>query len=75
MSQRDYYKILGVAKDAKPSDIKKNYRERAKTFHPDTNKGSNKSANQFKVLSEAYSILSDAKTNNKYITLWEKVKM
>ena len=56
MSQRDYYKILGVAKDAGPSDIKKSYRERAKIFHPDANSGSKKSENQFKVLSEAYSI-------------------
>ncbi len=43
MSRRDYYKILGVAKDAKPRDIKKSYRERAKIFHPDANKGSKKS--------------------------------
>ena len=61
MPQRDYYKILGVAKDAKPSEIKKSYRERAKIFHPDANKGSKKSENQFKVLSEAYSVLSNTK--------------
>ena len=66
MSQRDYYKILGVAKDARPSDIKKSYRERAKIFHPDANSGSKKSENQFKVLSEAYSILSDAKKRKEY---------
>ena len=47
MTKRDYYKILGIAKDAKPSEIKKNYRERAKVFHPDANKGSKKSENQF----------------------------
>ena len=66
MPTRDYYKILGVTKDAKPSEIKKSYRERAKIFHPDTNKGSKKSENQFKVLSEAYSILSDAKKRKEY---------
>ena len=66
MPQRDYYKILGVAKDAKPSEIKKSYRERAKIFHPDTNKGSKKSENQFKVLSEAYSVLSNAKKRKEY---------
>ena len=66
MAQRDYYKILGVAKNAKPKDIKKSYRERAKIFHPDANSGSKKSENQFKVLSEAYSILSDIKKRKEY---------
>ena len=66
MPLRDYYKILGVAKNAKPSVIKKSYRERAKIFHPDANRGSKKSENQFKVLSEAYSILSDAKKRKEY---------
>ena len=66
MSNRDYYKILGVKKDAKPSEIKKNYRERAKVFHPDANKGSKKSENQFKVLSEAYTILSDVSKRKEY---------
>jgi molecular chaperone DnaJ len=66
VSNRDYYKILGVKKDAKPSEIKKNYRERAKIFHPDANKGSKKSENQFKVLSEAYTILSDASKRKEY---------
>ena len=66
MPQRDYYKILGVAKDAKPSEIKKSYRERAKIFHPDANKGSKKSENQFKVLSEAYNILSDTQKRKEY---------
>ena len=66
MPKRDYYKILGVAKDAKISDIKKSYRERAKVFHPDANNGSKKSENQFKVLSEAYSVLSDAKKRKEY---------
>ena len=66
MPQRDYYKILGVAKDAKPSEIKKSYRERAKVFHPDANKGSKKSENQFKVLSEAYGVLSNTKKRKEY---------
>ncbi|KMP10347.1 molecular chaperone DnaJ [Candidatus Nitromaritima sp. SCGC AAA799-A02] len=66
MPPRDYYKILGVAKDAKAGEIKKSYRERAKRFHPDANNGSKKSENQFKVLSEAYNILSDAKKRREY---------
>jgi DnaJ-class molecular chaperone len=66
VSKRDYYKILGIAKDAKPSEIKKSYRERAKIFHPDANKGSKKSENQFKVLSEAYSVLSNTKKRLEY---------
>ena len=66
MTIRDYYKILGVAKNAKGSDIKKSYRERAKIFHPDANKGSKKSENQFKVLSEAYSVLSNTLKRKEY---------
>jgi molecular chaperone DnaJ len=66
VSKRDYYKILGISKDAKPSEIKKSYRERAKIFHPDANKGSKKSENQFKVLSEAYGVLSDTKKRKEY---------
>jgi DnaJ-class molecular chaperone len=66
VSKRDYYKILGVAKGAKSSEIKKSYRERAKIFHPDANNGSKKAENQFKVLSEAYSVLSDTKKRNEY---------
>ena len=66
MPQRDYYKILGVAKDAQAGEIKKSYRERAKKFHPDANNGSKKSESQFKLLSEAYSILSDARKRKEY---------
>jgi len=66
MPQRDYYKILGVTKDAKFREIKKNYRKLAKKYHPDANNGSKKAENQFKILSEAYSALSDSKKRREY---------
>ncbi len=66
MPRRDYYKILGVARDAKLREIKKKYRELAKKYHPDANNGSKKAEIQFKVLSEAYSTLGNAKKRREY---------
>jgi molecular chaperone DnaJ len=57
---RDYYEVLGVAKDASPDDIKKAYRTLAKKYHPDVTDLSKEEAEaKFKELSEAYEILSD----------------
>ena len=66
MPRRDFYKILDVAKDAKLREIKKSYRKLAKKYHPDANNGSKKSENLFKILSEAYSTLSDSKKRREY---------
>lgn len=57
-SKRDYYEILGVARDAAAADIKKAYRALARKYHPDLNKESNAEAS-FKEVSEAYEVLSD----------------
>lgn len=54
-SSKDYYKILGVAKGASDSEIKKAYYKLAKQFHPDLNKGNEA---KFKEISEAYEVLS-----------------
>ncbi|MFA6446172.1 MAG: molecular chaperone DnaJ [Candidatus Paceibacterota bacterium] len=60
---KDYYKILGVDKNATQDDIKKAFRKLAHQHHPDKNKGDDK---KFKELSEAYSVLSDENKRKKY---------
>ena len=64
--EKDFYKILGVAKDATSKEIKKQYRLLAHKLHPDKNKGNKKSEEEFKAVSEAYEILSDEKSRAEY---------
>jgi molecular chaperone DnaJ len=61
MAKRDYYEILGVAKNASEDDIKKAYRKLAMKHHPDRNQGdgAKKAEEQFKEAKEAYEMLSD----------------
>jgi molecular chaperone DnaJ len=59
MSKRDYYEVLGVAKDAAEADIKKAYRRLAMKHHPDRNPGNPEAESSFKECKEAYEILSD----------------
>jgi molecular chaperone DnaJ len=56
----DYYKILGVTRDATPEELKKAYRQMALKYHPDRNQGEKESEEKFKEINEAYSCLSDA---------------
>ncbi|NUS37018.1 MAG: DnaJ domain-containing protein [Pseudarthrobacter sp.] len=63
---KDFYKILGVAKDASDADIKKAYRKLARQHHPDTNAGNAASEKKFKDVSEAYSVLSDPDERQQY---------
>ncbi|MDR7268321.1 molecular chaperone DnaJ [Pelomonas saccharophila] len=67
-SKRDYYEILGVAKNASEDDIKKAYRKLAMKFHPDRNQGdgAKKAEEQFKEAKEAYEMLSDAQKRAAY---------
>lgn len=58
-SSRDYYEVLGVARDAGPDDIKKAYRKLALQHHPDRNPDDPTAEAKFKEASEAYSVLSD----------------
>src|SRR5579859_6087674 len=64
--EKDYYKALGVAKTAKPAEIKTAYRKLARKYHPDSNQGDAKAEERFKEISEAYSVLSDEKRRKEY---------
>jgi molecular chaperone DnaJ len=68
MAKRDYYDVLGVAKNASEDDIKKAYRKLAMKHHPDRNQGegAKKSEEQFKEAKEAYEMLSDAQKRAAY---------
>ena len=65
-TNKDYYKVLGVPKDAPAADIKKAYRKLARQHHPDANKGDAASEEKFKEISEAYDVLSDDKRRKEY---------
>jgi len=58
--RKDYYKILGVEKDATDNDIKKAYRKLAIIHHPDKNPDDEEAAEKFKEIGEAYETLSDS---------------
>jgi len=60
MAKRDYYDILGVAKNASDDEIKKAYRKLAMKYHPDRNPDSKETEEKFKEAKEAYEMLSDA---------------
>ena len=65
-SKRDYYEVLGVAKDADDAALKKAYRVLAKKYHPDANPGNAEAEAKFKEASEAYGILSDPEKRKMY---------
>lgn len=64
--KRDYYEILGVAKDASADDIRKAYRQAALKNHPDRNPGDSSAEARFKEATEAYQVLSDEEKRGRY---------
>lgn len=65
MDYKDYYKIMGVERDAKPDDIKRVYRRLARKYHPDVSKEANAEA-KFKEVQEAYEVLKDPEKRAAY---------
>ena len=66
MVKEDYYKILGVSRDATEEEIKKAYRRLALKYHPDRNQGSKEAEEKFKEICEAYEVLSDPPKRKNY---------
>jgi molecular chaperone DnaJ len=64
--QKDFYKVLGVSKDATKEEIKRAYRKLAQKHHPDANKGDAGAEARFKEISEAYAILSNDQKRREY---------
>jgi molecular chaperone DnaJ len=62
----DYYKILGVGKNASDEEIKKSYRKLARQYHPDRNPGDKKAEERFKEISQAHDVLSDPEKRKAY---------
>jgi molecular chaperone DnaJ len=62
----DYYKVLGVGKNASDEEIKKAYRKLARKYHPDRNQGDKQAEERFKEISAAYDTLSDADKRKQY---------
>ncbi|WP_299490898.1 J domain-containing protein [Acaryochloris sp. IP29b_bin.137] len=63
---RNYYDILKVPKDASTEEIKRSYRKLARQYHPDLNPGDKAAEEQFKIIGEAYDVLSDAEKRSQY---------
>jgi len=63
---RNYYEILGVPRDATAEDIKRGYRQLARQYHPDLNPGDQLAEERFKLLGEAYAVLSDPERRSQY---------
>jgi molecular chaperone DnaJ len=65
-ASKDFYKVLGVSKNASQADIKKAYRKLARDNHPDSNPGNKAAEERFKEISEAYSVLSSESKRKEY---------
>ncbi len=63
---KDFYKVLGVSKDASADEIKKAYRKLARANHPDSHPGDKVAEDRFKQIAEAYDVVGDAEKRKKY---------
>ncbi|KAF8843697.1 DnaJ-domain-containing protein [Paxillus ammoniavirescens] len=68
----DYYKILGISRNAAEDEIKKAYKKMALKWHPDRNQGSEEASRRFKEISEAFEVLSDTDKRKIYDQLGEE---
>ncbi|MCF7798608.1 molecular chaperone DnaJ [Candidatus Woesearchaeota archaeon] len=66
MTKKDYYKTLGINKDASKEEIKKAYKKMAKQYHPDLNEGDTEAEKKFKEVNEAASVLGDDNKRAQY---------
>lgn len=71
MDYKDYYKVLGVERNASDADIKKAFRKLAMKYHPDRNPGSKQAEDKFKEINEANEVLSDPEKRKRYDQLGE----
>lgn len=69
MEYKDYYKILGVSKNASDEEIKKQFRKLANKYHPDKNPNDKSAETKFKEINEAYEVLKDKEKRKKYDNL------
>jgi curved DNA-binding protein len=66
MEYKDYYKILGVERNATDAELKSAFRKLALQYHPDRNQGNNQAEEKFKEINEAYEVLSDSEKRSRY---------
>ena len=72
MTQRDYYQILGVDKNAASKQVKEAYRNMAFRYHPDRNKENGEAAEKMKIVNEAYAVLSSPEKRREYDSLRQR---
>jgi len=65
-ANKDFYKVLGVSKDASAEEIKKAYRKLARANHPDSHPGDKAAEERFKAIAEAYDVVGDAEKRKQY---------
>ena len=65
-AQQDFYEVLGVSRDASDDDIKKAFRNLARQHHPDVNQDDPDAGERFRVIAEAYEVLSVSETRVRY---------
>ncbi|MBI5902535.1 MAG: DnaJ domain-containing protein, partial [Deltaproteobacteria bacterium] len=66
MEEKDYYRILGVDRNASDEELKKAYRRLAHEFHPDKHSGDKGKEEKFKLINEAYEALKDPSRRAQY---------